>query len=288
MHLPTFYDVRVDLSPWNLSDTPFFVRMYEAAVPEISGNKAFKLWPYLESCSEGETVLSWGGAYSNHLLALSAAAKQKRLNAIGIIRGDEEELDNAWIRRMRQNGMKLHFVSRSEYKLRNDETYCREMVQKFEAGCVVPEGGKGLLGIRGASEMVHETEPYAIIALPGGTGTTAVGIAQKLKETSIKIICLQAIKGEGALWNELYENLGTFRADLPNLDIIDSLNLGRFGIEHPDAAKFRAEFLRHTSIALDSVYGSKAMLGLIRLLQNGTIPTRESILYIHTGGLGPA
>lgn len=288
MHLPTFHDVRVDLSPWNLSNTPFFVRMYEAVVPEISGNKAFKLWPYLKSCCEGETILSWGGAYSNHLLALSAAAKQKRLNAIGIIRGDEEGLDNAWIRRMQSHGMKLHFVSRSEYKLRNNETYCREMAQKFEASCVIPEGGKGGLGIRGASEMVHETEPYAIIALPGGTGTTAVGVAYKLKETNVQIICLQAIKGEGAIWNELQESAGIHQQQLPNLNIMDTLNLGRFGVEHPDAAKFRVDFYQHTRIELDSVYGSKAMLGLIRLLQNGTIPTRESILYIYTGGLGPA
>ena len=286
--MPTFHDVRVDLSPWNLPDTPFFVRRYEAVVPEISGNKAFKLWPFLDTCHEGETVLSWGGAYSNHLLALSAAAKQKRLNATGIIRGDEKGLDNAWIRRMQSNGMKLHFVSRSEYKLRNDETYCHEMAQKFEASCIVPEGGKGLLGIRGASEMVHETEPYAIIALPGGTGTTAVGIAQKLKQTSVEIICLQAFKGAGILWKELSQHDGIEPHHLPNLSIIDTLNLGRFGVEHPDAAKFRVDFYQHSSIALDTVYGSKAMLGLIRLLQNGTIPTRESILYIHTGGLGPA
>jgi 1-aminocyclopropane-1-carboxylate deaminase len=288
VHLPTFHDVRVDLSPWNLPYTPFFVRMYEATVPEISGNKAFKLWPFLDTCHEGETVLSWGGAYSNHLLALSAAAKQKRLNAIGIIRGDEKGLDNAWIRRMQSNGLKPHFVSRSEYKLRNDETYCHEMAQKFEASCIVPEGGKGWLGIRGASEMVHETEPYAIIVLPGGTGTTAAGIAQKLIETSVQIICLQAVQGAGILWEELRQHAGIEPQHLPNLTISDSLNLGRFGVEHPDAAKFRAEFYQHTRIALDSVYGSKALLGLIRSLQNGTLPIRESTLYIHTGGLGHA
>jgi 1-aminocyclopropane-1-carboxylate deaminase len=288
VHLPTFHDVRVDLSPWNLPDTPFFVRMYEAVVPEISGNKAFKLWPYLELCCEGETILSWGGAYSNHLLALSAVAQQKRLNAIGIIRGDEEGLGNAWIQRMRSHGMQLHFVSRSEYKLRNDESYCREMAQKFGADWVVPEGGKGQLGIQGASAMVGASEPYTIIALPGGTGTTAAGIAQNLKESSVQIICLQAVQGAGILWEEIRQHTGIEPQHLPNLTIIDSLNLGRFGVEHPDAATFRAEFYQHTGIALDSVYGSKSLLGLIRLLQKGTLPTRESILYIHTGGLGPA
>jgi 1-aminocyclopropane-1-carboxylate deaminase len=288
VHLPTFHDVRVDLSPWNLPDTPFFVRIYKASVPEISGNKAFKLWPYLESCRDGEAILSWGGAYSNHLLALSAVAKQKRLNAIGIIRGDEEGLDNSWIQRMRSHGMQLHFVSRSEYKLRNNEAYCREMTQKFGADSVVPEGGKGHLGIHGASAMVRASEPYTTIALPGGTGTTAVGIAQKLKESNVQTICLQAVKGAGILWEELRQHAVIEPQHLPNLTIIDSLNLGRFGIEHPDAAKFRTEFYQHTRIALDSVYGSKALLGLIRLLQKGTLPIRESILYIHTGGLGPA
>ena len=262
------------------------MRLYDVSVPEISGNKAFKLWPYLESCCEGETVLSWGGAYSNHLLALSMAAKQKRLNAIGIIRG-EEGLDNAWLRAMRHHGMKLHFVRRSEYKLRNDQTYCLEMAKKFDAGCIVPEGGKGRLGIHGAAAMVSEAEPYAIIALAGGTGTTAAGIAQKLRETNVQILCLQAIKGEGALWNELRENLGIQQAQLPNLNIIDSLNLGRFGVEHPEAEKFRLDFYMHTAIPLDTVYGSKAMLGLIRLLQNGTLSIHNPMLYIHTGGLGP-
>lgn len=287
MELPSFRDVQVDLSPWDLPFTPFFVRMYDASVPEISGNKAFKLRPYLENCAEGETVLSWGGAYSNHLLALSAAAKQKRLNSVGIIRGDEEGLDNAWLKAMRQNGMRLHFVTRSEYRLRNDSSYCLEMAQRFGAACLVPEGGKGLEGMHGASAMVNESEPYARIALPGGTGTTAAGIAKKMKEKNIPIICLQAIIGEGALWNELNENVGIRRAHLPNLNIIDTLILGRFGVEHPDAAQFRMDFHTHTSIHLDTVYGSKAMLGLTRLLQMGELPANEPILYIHTGGLGP-
>ena len=261
--------------------------MYDASVPEISGNKAFKIQPYLERCTKGEIVVSWGGAYSNHLLALSAATKQKQLTAIGIVRGDEDGLDNAWLRTMRLNGMKLHFVSRDEYRLRNDSSYCLEIAQKFGAACLVPEGGKGLEGMRGASAMVNESEPYARIALPGGTGTTAAGIAYKLKEKKIQIICLQAIKGEGALLNELRENVGIRKAHLPNLSIIDTLNLGRFGVEHPDAAQFRMDFHTHTSIHLDTVYGSKAMLGLIRLLQMGELPANEPMLYIHTGGLGP-
>ena len=287
MQLPSFRDVQIDLSPWDLPDTPFFVRMYEAAVPEISGNKAFKLWPYLETCRKGETILSWGGAYSNHLLALSAAAKLGGLKSVGIVRGDEAGIDNTWIRAMRQNGMTLHFVSRNEYNLRNDKIYCTELALKFEAGVIVPEGGKGREGIRGAMSMVHESEPYSFIAVPGGTGTTAAGIAYKLKEKKVQIICLQAVKGEGALWNELRENVGIRKAHLPNLSIIDTLNLGRFGVEHPDAAQFRMDFHTHTSIHLDTVYGSKAMLGLIRLLQNGTLSSHEPMLYIHTGGLGP-
>jgi 1-aminocyclopropane-1-carboxylate deaminase len=287
VELPSFRDVQIDLSPWDLPHTPFFLRLFDASVPEISGNKAFKLRPYLENCREGETVLSWGGAYSNHLLALSAAAKQNRLNSIGIIRGDEEGLDNAWLRAMRQNGMRLHFVTRSEYQHRNDDNYCREMAQKFGAGCIVPEGGKGMQGIRGAAEMVQETELYAAIALPGGTGTTAAGIAQKLKNTGIKIVCLHSFKEAAVLWNELQVSCGIQQQQLPNLNIIDTLNLGRFGKEPPEAAKFRSDFYRHTSIMLDTVYGSKAMLGLIRLLQNGALPSRDLLLYIHTGGLGP-
>ena len=183
--------------------------------------------------------------------------------------------------------MKLHFVPRSEYKLRRNEAYCHEMAQKFGADWVVPEGGKGQLGIQGASAMVRASEPYTIIALPGGTGTTAAGIAQNLKESSVQIICLQAVQGAGILWEEIRQHTGIEPQHLPNLTIIDSLNLGRFGVEHPDAAKFRAEFYQHTGIALDSVYGSKAMLGLIRLLQMGELPANEPMLYIHTGGLGP-
>jgi 1-aminocyclopropane-1-carboxylate deaminase/D-cysteine desulfhydrase-like pyridoxal-dependent ACC family enzyme len=80
---------------------------------------------------------------------------------------------------------------------------------------------------------------------------------------------------------------GIQQQQLPNLNIIDTLNLGRFGKEPPEAAKFRDDFYRHTSIMLDTVYGSKALLGLVRLFQNGTISSREPILYIHTGGLGP-
>jgi 1-aminocyclopropane-1-carboxylate deaminase len=285
--LPTFRDVSVDLTPWGLPHTSLFVRMYAANNIAITGNKAFKLWPYLISCSPGETVLSWGGAFSNHLLALSAAAATLGLKSIGIVRGDEQGLDNAWLRAMKKNGMHLHFVSRNAYQNRNDSEYSLALANSLGASKVIPEGGKGLLGIQGASEMVGCNEPYDLIALCGGTGTTAAGIARKLLPKNKKVICLQALKGKGIIWDELQQSSGLTQEELQNLTVFDELNFGRFGQIHREAEAFGDQFFRHTGIELDKVYGKKGLLGLIQLMRNGDVSSDKSMLYIHTGGLEP-
>jgi 1-aminocyclopropane-1-carboxylate deaminase len=286
--LPGFRDVSVDLSPWGLPPKLLFVRMYSADNSEITGNKAFKLWPYLASCSAGDIVLSYGGAYSNHLLALSAAAAELKLKSIGVVRGDEKGIDNAWLRAMKKNGMHLHFISRSEFQNRNDNQFSHELAQYFGANKVIPEGGKGALGIEGAREMVVLNESYNTVVLPGGTGTTAAGIAQRLLPVNKNVICIQALKGIGIIWEELRKSSGLTRNDLSNLVVYDDLNLGRFGQILPELKAFGEQFYRYTGIELDVVYGQKAMFGLMHLLRRGDLPVDNRILYIHTGGLQPA
>ena len=213
----SFYDEAVSFSLPGKETMRLSVRRFDRLHPEISGNKWFKLQDWLSDISKEEVVLSFGGAYSNHLLALSAAGKELGIKTIGIVRG--EEVLNPWISTMLKNGMILHFVSREAYRLKNQDSYIKVLQKQFGYCRIIPEGGAGSTGIDGAMGMVNDVELYEWIALPGGTGTSAAGIAKKLQNGSSKIICFQVLKGDTILKNELKETSGFDVEHYPNLQI---------------------------------------------------------------------
>ena len=125
----SFYDEAVSFSLPEKETMRLSVRRFDRLHPEISGNKWFKLQDWLSDLVHDEAVISFGGAYSNHLLALSAAGKELEIKTIGIVRG--EEVLNPWISTMRKNGMILHFVSREAYRLKNQDSYIKVLQKQF-------------------------------------------------------------------------------------------------------------------------------------------------------------
>ena len=261
------------------------VRQFSTLHPEISGNKWFKLLYWLKDLNTDEKVLSFGGAFSNHLLAVSAAGQALGISTQGILRG--EEVNNPWIRAMRKNGMELHFISREAYRKKTEPSFVEELQRQFGPCRIVPEGGAGLAGIAGAAEMVQSTEPYDWIILPGGTGTTAAGIAHTLRTSSCKVLCFQVLKGDGILQQELLQSAHFRVEDYPNLHLQTDYHFGGYAKSNNVLREFQKHWLSHTHIPIDLVYGAKALYGVSALLQAGTISPTDRLLYIHTGGMGP-
>jgi 1-aminocyclopropane-1-carboxylate deaminase len=275
--LPDYRDIPVDLSAMGLPGRRLHVRVYEANKPEISGNKAFKLWYWLHDFPENARFLSFGGAFSNHLLALSAAAGNR---SIGIVRGEKPARLNPWLKRMQNNGMSLHFVQRSAFSaFRDNPQLALEMAPD---AVLIPEGGGGQKGIQGATLMARDLQSYDAVALPGGTGTTAAGLLLAEGARHCEIHCFQALKGEGYLQREISAWVGASAAK--QLFVHDQFHFGGYARRSDQLLLFAQQWKQETGIALDEVYGAKAMFGLLQVMQANSPAKRW--LYVHTGGLG--
>ena len=281
----SYYDEDVSFSLPEKETMKLSVRRFDRLHPEISGNKWFKLQDWLSNISKKEVVLSFGGAYSNHLLALSAAGKELGIKTIGIVRG--EEVTNSWISTMRKNGMLLHFVSREAYRLKNQESYLKDLQELFGKCLIIPEGGAGSTGIEGAMAMVNDVELYDWIVLPGGTGTSAAGIAKKLQNGSCKVLCFQVLKGDSILKNELKETSGFDVELFRNLQIDCEYHFGGYAKSNEELKNFQEQWIEQTAVPIDLIYGAKALYGLYEKNHRGLLGENPNILYIHTGGLGP-
>ena len=246
------------------------------------GNKIFKLQNWLHEIEKYESIISFGGAFSNHLLALSAVAKMLKVKSIGIIRGEKPAVLNHYLTAFVENGMELIFVSRTKYKNKTEQEFNDELHSNFPKSLVIPEGGAGENGISGAMKMVNEIEPYDLIVLPCATGTTLAGIA--LKNKNCKIIGFQVLKGEGGIQNELMKSAKLDVLSLPNLIINDSYHFGGYAKVSNELINFQKDIFLKTKIPLDKVYGIKAMYGLLEEIKAGKIKVNSKILYIHTGG----
>lgn len=281
----SYYDETVSFSLPGKETMQLSVRRFDRLHPEISGNKWFKLHDWLSDLVKDESVLSFGGAYSNHLLALSAAGKELGIKTIGIVRG--EEVNNPWISTMRKNGMTLLFVSREAYRLKNQESFLKDIQKQFGKCLIIPEGGAGEQGISGAMRMVDDVELYDWIVLPGGTGTSAAGIAKKLRNCSSKVLCFQVLKGDSILKNELKETSGFDLELFPNLQIDCEYHFGGYAKSNEELRNFQKHWIEQTAVPIDLIYGAKALFGLYDKFQRGQLGENPTVLYIHTGGLGP-
>jgi len=263
------------------------IRRYDLIHPEASGNKLFKLNYWLQPVRTGDRILSFGGAFSNHLLALAAVGQRNGFHTIGVIRGERPAQLNAWLNRMEELGMQLQFISREKYKLKEEESFQTELTNRFNTTIVIPEGGAGIAGVSGASEMVSEDEPYDWIILPGGTGTTVAGIAKRLQHSTCNILCFQVLKGKGIIRSEVFRTTGMQLEAFPNLTINDEFHSGGYAKYPDDLRDFHSLFADQTRISLDRVYGIKAMKGLLTLARTGFFKSGTRVLYLHTGGNGP-
>lgn len=287
MQFPDFLDLPVSYSDEIDAHIQLTVRTYGNPRSEISGNKAFKMHHWLENLEADETVISFGGAYSNHLLALSAKGKLENFRTIGIIRGERPNELSPYLQAMQRNGMELEFISREAYKRKESPEFLKMLQTQFGKSRIIPEGGAGNLGVQGAMEMVNVNEPFDYVFLPGATATTLGGIALKLQNSSTRVGCVQVLKGENILRNELVRGTGIDLKTLPHVDVFEQFHFGGYAKTTAELIEFQQDWEVKTEIPLDLVYGAKAMFGLLQLAKDGYFARGSKVLYVHTGGLGP-
>lgn len=255
----------------------------------ISGNKWRKLRYNLAEAVQQDhhTILTFGGAYSNHIAATAFACKKAGLESIGIIRG-EDDPSNPTLKFARENDMWLEFVSREDYRRKDNNDFIDAMEKRFGLFFLVPEGGANGLGVRGCAEILSEVEEdFDVVCCAAGTGTTLAGLAITLNEKQ-QLIGFPALKGGDFLNNEVRLLMGESDLMQPptmNFELITDYHFGGYAKMKPELLSFTNGFAERTGIPLDPIYTGKMMFGIYDLIKNGFFPKGTTILAIHTGGL---
>jgi 1-aminocyclopropane-1-carboxylate deaminase len=252
--------------------------------PVVSGNKWFKLRLNLSRAADTgkKTVVTFGGAYSNHLVATACAAQHFRLASVGIVRGSEDQITPT-LQQCRDFGMQLIFVSHGDYRNRNQPQWGEALVAGFDDPYIIPEGGANERGRAGAGLLTrYITADYTHIALCVGTGTTLAGIRNALS-TSQTIIGFVPMKQSDEQHQYISENLSENRNH--DWTLINDTYFGGFGKWNDSLLQFMNEFHDDNKIPLDIIYTSKMMYNLQQMLADNYFSSCDKILCIHSGGL---
>ena len=257
--------------------------------PVVSGNKLRKLKYNLDYTVKNqlETIVTYGGAYSNHIAATAAACHILGLKSIGIIRGEELGVDlhktlieNTTLKSAVENGMQLEFITREEYKEKNSKSFKQLIINKYGPCFIIPEGGTNLLAIQGTSEILTDEDKvnYDIICVAAGTGGTAAGII----ESSVahqKVLVFSALKGD-FLQTEIEKY-----TDRRNFTLFPENAFGGYAKSNDELIEYMNARFRESGIPLDPIYTGKMMYRVEELISKGFFPAKTRILAIHTGGL---
>lgn len=248
--------------------------------PTLSGNKCYKLFYNLQDAiANGKNeILSFGGAFSNHLHALAYAGKLLHLKTIGIVRGDACE--NPTLQDCSAWGMDLHFVTREAYRQKSSTAFLEEMHQQFPNACIIPEGGDNDLGRKGSALILGKSHlDYDVIACSVGTGTTFSGIINSSLPNQ-KVLGFAALKNADYLNAEIAKH-----TNKQNWKLITDSHYGGFAKVNPRLRAFKDEFEAKHAIELDMVYNAKMMYRIFELIRENVFESNVKILAIHTGGL---
>ena len=250
--------------------------------PLISGNKWFKLQYYLRDFQQGnfEGILTFGGAYSNHLHATAALCQHLQIPCRGLVRGfHAQQQRTPTLQECADMGMELHFIARETYRNKTDAAFIEELQTSFPRYYVIPEGGDGPLGLKGAEEIGKLIpNEYDLIVCAVGTGTTLSGIVNQLRPQQ-RALGFTVMKGGAYLLPKIEAQTHNQRWSLEN-----EFHFGGFAKSAPTLQQFIKAMQSTYSLPLDHVYNAKMLYGLFELIKQNKVKDCN-VLCIHTGGL---
>lgn len=251
--------------------------------PVISGNKWFKLQYYLEEAlaSGRKGLLTFGGAYSNHIIATACVARKAGLASIGIIRGERPATLSHTLQDAIHWGMQLVFISRAQYQQKNNPAFIEQLRHEYGDAFIIPEGGEGEQGVRGAATILNTASgaAYTDILCAVGTGTLLSGLAMSAAAEQ-RITGLPVLKGFDE-WKP-----GKIPVtEQQSTRIINNYHFGGYAKKNGTLIDFMNDWYLQTGIPTDFVYTGKLFFGVMDLIGKGFFPAGSCLLVIHSGGL---
>ncbi|MCU0369040.1 MAG: pyridoxal-phosphate dependent enzyme [Cyclobacteriaceae bacterium] len=252
--------------------------------PLVSGNKWWKLKYNLAEAlkSNHDTLLTFGGAYSNHLYATAAAANELGLKSVGIVRGEETLPLNHTLSFAKSRGMELHYVSREAYRNKTAPLFIEQLHKQFGDFYLIPEGGTNELAVKGCAgfaRTLKEETAFDFLCLPVGTGGTIAGIIEGLDDTK-NILGFPVLKGSEFLEEEIRQY-----TQKNHWQLLYDYHFGGYAKTNGELMSFLKTFEEEYHIPLDPVYTAKMMFGVFDLIKKNFFPLGSTILVLHTGGL---
>jgi 1-aminocyclopropane-1-carboxylate deaminase len=278
-----------------------YIKRDDLLHPLFGGNKWRKLKHNLSYAREHgyDTLLTFGGAWSNHIYATAAAGRHFGFKTIGLIRGEKHAPLNPTLSFAEACGMQLHYIDRLQYQRKNEPSFKEKLKQQFANPFILPEGGSNSLAVKGCAEIVREIDiPFDVICCASGTGATLAGIItaiaaeQATMELTVQnktVIGFSALKGGEFLSAEVAAFLN--EADLNaagssvNWQIENRFHFGGYAKINDELIQFMHQFENQYGITLDAVYTGKMFYGLFDLIKSGTFKPGTVIIAVHTGGL---
>lgn len=286
----------------------------------VNGNKWHKLkFNLLELLANGSTAVgTFGGAYSNHLVALAEVANRLKLECVGVIRGEQGSQLSPTLKDAADLGMRLHFISRAEYKNRYDADFCRLLSETLGLEAIIPEGGNNRLGVLGCyhwaklidgviTQSISGNDVLASRQLTGsydcwltavGTGASLAGLSlygalgrdnpgdvpyELRSQKVIGVAVLKQAEYIKAEVNQWHQQLSTHTFD--NWQLFTEGHGGGYGKWNQETVNFIQRFFQATGIQLDQIYTAKLLLALPQMIADGLIKSGEKVLAIHSGGM---
>jgi 1-aminocyclopropane-1-carboxylate deaminase len=254
----------------------------------MSGNKWHKLkYNIHKAKNEGiDTLLTFGGAYSNHIYAVAAAGKIFNLRTIGIIRGEEHLPLNPTLSFAVENGMKIYYIDRKSYRKKESSEIINQLQQEFGDFYLLPEGGTNELAIKGCSEIISKIDiDFDYICCPCGTSGTLAGLISGLKGNKFAL-GFAVLKGASFLKDNVNSLLKNFNeSSFPNWDVNLDYHFGGYARTNSILLDFVIRFTSITKIPIEPIYTGKMLFGIYDLAEKGFFEEGIQIIAVHTGGL---
>jgi 1-aminocyclopropane-1-carboxylate deaminase len=270
------------------------VALLDSIHPEYGGNKWFKLKYNIAEAKrrKAEAIVTFGGAYSNHIYATAAVCKDYGIPCIGLIRGEEADVKNSTLSKAIAWGMQLEFLSRLDYAEKDTELFEYELHEKYGDIYIIPEGGANFFGINGCMEILRGIQnDYDLVAISCGTGTTLTGVLLSAI-TAQKILGYVPMKGGMYLRDTIFYNLSNFLGDkivaeefIQRLELFDEFHFGGFAKINDDLKSEKYKLEQLFGFELDYVYTAKMFYGLFQQIKQDKFQKGTKILALHTGGL---
>ncbi len=274
LHSPLFKKAEVNV----------FIKREDLNHPFVTGNKWWKLKYNLAQAKQDKqsTLLTLGGAFSNHIYATAAAAHELGFKSIGIIRGEESSSLSKTLLFAKEKGMLLHFISRGKYRLKTETKFINELHDLFGEFYLIPEGGTNELAIQGVAEFAQDLKSensFEYVCCACGTGGTIAGLIKGLPDK--EVIGFSSLK-EGFIKKEVEKLVGNHSS---NWQVMNEYHFGGYAKLNTELLSFMHSFEKEFSVPLEQVYTAKLFFGLFDLIKKGFFKKASTILVVHTGGL---